>query len=133
MRNPARTKLGDRLDLAVAVVLSVPTLDEAAKLLGVSRRTLEREYNRPDFQAALRARTVRVADDVVAETVEKIKQLGPIAADAARDIITDETYDPSARASLIRFALEKSASLEERKHWQGILAQLDELASKAGA
>ena len=107
-----------------AVLLSADTIEEAARILGVSKRTMEREYARPEFQERLRARVNAVADDLVAETIEKVKALGPVAASAAGEIIENRDYEPGARASIIRYVLEKSFTLDERKFFQDLMDRL---------
>jgi len=121
-----RTGADRQLELAVAACLHFKTLAEAAAALGVSTRTLRRWYDLPAFQDKLRARSRSLADDLVSKTLERIKELGPKAAAAADDIVGDDEYDPSARASIIRHVLKTVTDLEERKFWQETLARLDE-------
>lgn len=126
MRKPKRSKLADRREIMAAVLLVAPSIEDAAKILGVSKRTMEREYARPEFQERLRARVNAVADDLVTQTVEKVKALGGVAAEAAGKIIKDADYEPGARASIIRFVLEKSFTLDDRKFFQGLIDKLPE-------
>lgn len=126
MRKPKRSKLADRREIMAAVLLVAPSIEEAAEILGVSKRTMEREYARPEFQERLRARVNAVADDLVTQTVEKVKALGGAAAEAAGAIIRDADYEPGARASIIRFVLEKSFTLDDRKFFQGLIDKLPE-------
>lgn len=127
-----RTNAERQLDLAVAACLYCQTLEAAAEALGVSVRTLRRWYDRPDFQTKLRARATSLSDDLVSKTLERIKELGPKAADVAEDILADETYDPGARASIVRFALDKVANLEDRKWWADVLARIDAAGQRLG-
>lgn len=127
-----RTNAERQLDLAVAACLYCQTLEAAAEALGVSVRTLRRWYDRPDFQEKLRARSSALADDLVSKTLERIKELGPKAADVAEDILDDDKYDPSARASIVRFVLDKVATLEERKWWSDVLARIEAAGQRLG-
>ena len=121
-----RTNADRQLELAVAACLHFKTLAEAAAALGVSTRTLRRWYDLPAFQDKLRSRSRSLADDLVSKTLERIKELGPKAADAAEGILEDDAHDPNARASIVRFVLSKVTDLEERKFWQETLAKLEE-------
>lgn len=115
-----------QIDLAVAAVLYCRTLGDAAKLLGVHVRTLQRWIDTPEFQQKHRLRVDQVADDMVGQTVKRLVELGPKAADAAESILEDDSHDPSARASIVRFVLDKVAGLEDRKFWQDTLARLED-------
>lgn len=115
-----------QLDLAVAAVLYARTLGDAAKLLGVHVRTLQRWIDTPAFQDKYRGRVDQVADDMVGQTVKRLVELGPKATDAAARILEDENHDPPARASIIRFVLDKVAGLEDRKFWQDTLRRLED-------
>lgn len=120
-----------QLDLAVAAVLYCRTLGDAAKLLGVHVRTLQNWINTPEFQEKHRARVDQVSDDMVAQTVKRLIELGTKATDAAEEILDDDDHDPNARASIVRFVIDKVAGLEDRKFWQETLARLEDVERRA--
>lgn len=115
-----------QLDLAVAAVLYSRTLGDAAKLLGVHVRTLQRWIDTPEFQAKHRSRVDQVSDDMVAQTVKRLIELGTKATKTAEEILDDDEHDPNARASIVRFVIDKVAGLEDRKFWQDTLARLED-------
>jgi hypothetical protein len=62
-------KLTRKQEQAIAALLTEPTLEQAAALAGVSKRTLEYWLARPDFQAAYRKARAAVLERTVGRLV----------------------------------------------------------------
>ncbi|MDQ3255393.1 MAG: transposase family protein [Acidobacteriota bacterium] len=73
------TKLTRKAEQAIAALLEHPTIDEAAKACGVSKRSLWRWLQRPDFQKRYREAQRAVVDAAVtklqAATVRAVETL----------------------------------------------------------
>jgi hypothetical protein len=102
-------KLSRRQDLAIASLLTCPTVLEAATLSGVAEITLYRWLKLEDFQAAYR----EARRAVVAQAIHSMQQACGEAVETLRTIMTDAGAPASARVSASKAVLEIVARAEE--------------------
>lgn len=89
---PRRSRYGELRDRAVVEVLTQPTMEDAARALGIGLATLKRWRERDDFAAALKAATDRIASkaaDDLDRYIEKVDRLG----DEALDVLAQTMRD----------------------------------------
>ncbi len=116
-------KLARKKELAVAALLSSPTIGAAAKKAGVAERTLRNWMELPDFREVyLKARR-----NVVEQVGARIQQAGSEAVATLRGVMSDSEAPASARVSAARVILElgyRSLELEDLSLRVGQLERL---------
>ena len=95
-------KLARKQELAVAALLSSPTIGAAAEKVGVAERTLRNWMELPDFRETyLKARR-----KVVEQVGARIQQAGSEAVATLRGVMSDSDAPASARVTAARVVLE---------------------------
>jgi transposase-like protein len=85
-------KFGRKQEEAIAALLSKGTVEEAARIAGIGKRTLSRWLQVPEFQAAYR----QARHDAFSQSVARLQQ-GSV---AAATVLLKLTLDPSTPASV---------------------------------
>jgi hypothetical protein len=111
---------------AIAALLSAPTLAQAAKKAGLSKATLYRWMQEPDFKAALRAARRGVVD----ATIGRLQAVTTEAVTALHKALTCTT--PTVRVSAARAILEFSFRSVELMDLEERLSALEQRVIEKG-
>jgi transposase-like protein len=107
---------------AIAVLLTVPTISEAAKHMGVGERTLFRWLQQDtDFQAAYR----EARRQAVQHAIARIQQATGKAVTTLEEVMTNPESPSSSRVSAARTVLEMAIKAIELKDLDGRVVALE--------
>ncbi len=101
MRGPGE-KLTRKQEIAIAALLTVPTIADAAHVASISEPTLWRWLQRKDFQTAYR----KARREAVSQAVAYLQRVAGEAVDTLRVVMRDSQKPASARISAARAVLE---------------------------
>ena len=87
---------------AIAALLTVPTMAEAAARCGISEKTLWRWSQNPEFAAAYRKAQQRLLESAI----NALRQAALTFADTLRIVAADASAPPASRATAARSGLE---------------------------
>jgi transposase-like protein len=103
----------DRFDrlapAAIASLLSLPTVEAAAKRIGVNERTLRRWLDRPDFQAQLRA----ARDQTLQHALNLLNGAAVGAVEVLKGIAGNKKMPPASRVRAANSILEQQRRISE--------------------
>jgi hypothetical protein len=103
MRGPGE-KLTRKQEVAIAALLTAPTIADAAQAATISEPTLWRWLQREDFQTAYR----HARREAVSQAVAYLQRVAGEAVDTLRAVMQDSQNPASARVSAARVVLELS-------------------------
>jgi hypothetical protein len=122
MRGPGE-KLTRKQEVAIAALLTAPTIADAAHASSISEPTLWRWLQREDFQTAYR----QARREVVSQAVAYLQQVAGEAVDTLRAVMQDAQKPASARVSAARAVLDLAirgvelegleARIQTREQW----------------
>jgi DNA-binding MurR/RpiR family transcriptional regulator len=101
MRGPAE-KLSRKREVAIAALLTAPTIADAADAASISEPTLWRWLQREDFQTAYR----QARREAVSQAVAYLQRVASDAVDTLRAVMQDSQKPASARVSAARAVLD---------------------------
>jgi DNA-binding MurR/RpiR family transcriptional regulator len=101
MRGPGE-KLTRKQEVAIAALLTAPTIADAAHAVSISEPTLWRWLQRKDFQTAYR----KARREAVSQAVAYLQRVAGEAVDTLRVVMRDSQKPASARISAARAVLE---------------------------
>ena len=108
-------KLSRKGEMAIAALLSHPSIPAAAKSIGVSEKSLWRWLKRHDFREAF----LEARRQVIRQSLTTIQTAMEEAVQTLRDVMNDPESPPASRVSsakaVIDFAL-KGLELEDLEH-----------------
>jgi uncharacterized protein YggE len=109
-------------DEAIAILLTVPTISEAAKHVGVGERTLFRWLQQDTaFQAAYR----EARRQAVQQAIARIQQATNTAVTTLEGVMTNPESPSSSRVSAARVVLEMALKAIEIEDLEGRVAALE--------
>jgi hypothetical protein len=108
-------------ELAVAALLSEPSIEAAAKLVGITGRTLQTWLTRPDF-LALWAEAKRM---VVQSATARLRSAMGRAVKTLEDVLDDKETPPAVRVTAARTILEMGFRSHEIEDLGERIAQLE--------
>ena len=117
-------KLPHKIDQAVVALMSKPSIEAAAKAIGVSGNTLLRWLKHPQFQAAYS--DTRVA--VYGQSVARLQNASGSAVETLIEIMRDKKKPPAVRVRAADLILTHAAGIGEMVNARA--AHVKELASK---
>jgi DNA-binding MurR/RpiR family transcriptional regulator len=129
MRGPGE-KLTRKQEVAIAALLTAPTIADAAHAASISEPTLWRWLQRDDFQAAYR----QARREAVSQAVAYLQRVAGEAVDTLRAVMQDAQKPASARVSAARAVLDlaiRGVELEDLEARIHVLEQ--SLADRMGA
>lgn len=95
-------KLSRKQEQAIAALLTYPTIEQAAKAVGVGETTLWRWLQDEDFQELYR----QAKREVVSQAITRLQQASCEAVEALREIINNAEAPAHARVSAAKAVLE---------------------------
>lgn len=122
-------KLSRKEELAIAALLSAPTLAEAAHTAGISEPTLWRWLQREEFQTAYRA----ARREAVSQAVAHLQHVCGEAVETLRGVMTNDEAPASARVSAAKTVLELSLKATELEDLAARVAALEAMLKQGGA
>ncbi len=118
---PSDGELTPKQEKVLSVLVSAPTVQQAAEKAGVGYRTLKRWLSENKaFQAAYKA----ALDEQLADGLRRSRQSMGTALDTLEGVMKDKTAPPQARVSAAKAALDVAVKLTEQLD---LVEKLDEL------
>jgi hypothetical protein len=117
-------KIGRKQEVAIAALLTQPTIQDAAAKAGVDGRTLKRWLALPDFQAAYRAARHEILDRTVVQLLGACKD----AVDTLKRNLHCGKYGPENRAAVA--ILELGNRLRATEEMEARIAALERIAEE---
>ena len=115
------SKFGRKQEEAIAALLTQRNLDEAAKAVDITARTLLRWMKEPEFGAAFR----EARRTAFSQAVGKLQQGAPAAATALLKIMLDSQTPASVRVRAAECILNQSAKAIELEDIEARVAELE--------
>lgn len=119
-------KLSRKQEQAIISLLSLPTIGEAAKNIGIGETTLWRWLQLPDFNERYRA----ARKQAVSQAVARLQQATTIAVDTLTNVMQDVESKDSARVAAAKTVLEMAFKAVEIEELQSKVEELEQLVSE---
>lgn len=116
---------GSKRDKAIMALLTQPTIQEAAKSIGISDTTLWRWMQEEEFST----RYKEAKQLAFNQAMGRLQQVSSIAVDTLQSVMEDETAPPSSRVSAAKTVLELSHKSFEIQELAEKIAELERLAN----
>lgn len=115
-------------DLALAALISEPTLGEAAKKVGISEVTLWRWLQDPEFQD--KYRTAR--RQAVSQSITQLQKISSEAVETLREVMNNKETPPASRVTAAKAVLEMAIKAVEVEDLAVRIEALEKAAEKEG-
>lgn len=115
-------KLSKKKELAIAAILTCPTLKDAAKQIGISEPTLFRWLQRSDFQESLK----QAKKQAVQQATSSLSQICHEAVHNLRKVMNDNTAPASSRVAAAKTVLDSGLRGIELEDLDARLANLEQ-------
>jgi hypothetical protein len=122
------TKFGRKMEEAVVALLTQRNVDEAAKSVGISTRTLLRWMKEPEFQTAYR----EARRTAYSQAVARLQQGTTAAATTLLKVMLDQSTPASVRVRAAECVMNHSAKAIEIEDVEARVTALEEAASEQG-
>jgi hypothetical protein len=122
------TKFGRKMEDAVVALLTQRNLEEAAKSVGISTRTMLRWMKEPEFKEAFR-KAKRASYD---QAVSRLQQAMPLAVQAMLKVLLDPNTPASVRVRAAEVIANHSHKAIEIEDVESRVAALEEAAGEQG-
>jgi len=116
-------KLSRKKESAIAALISLPTIGDAAKSVGVGEKTLFRWLKLPYFQEAYR----KARKEIVTQAIAQIQNSLSDAVKTLSDIMKDSGAPASARVTAARSIIDTAIKAVEIEDLEFRLSALEEL------
>lgn len=116
---------GSKRDKAIMALLMQPTIQEAAKSIGISDTTLWRWMQEEEFSTQYKEAKQLAFN----QAMGRLQQVSSIAVDTLQSVMEDETAPPSSRVSAAKTVLELSHKSFEIQELAEKIAELERLAN----
>jgi len=116
------------MELAIAALIGHRTLDEAAKVAGISIATLKRWMQLEEFKTAYQ----QARREVVLQANARIQQSAGAAATVLSKVMADPATPASVRARAAECILERANRSLEMEDLEGRVQRLEDLAQTRG-
>jgi transposase-like protein len=120
-------KLGQKMEPAIAALLSHRSVEEAARGVGVSANTLLRWMKEPEFQAACR----EARSKVLSQAIGRLQDAAGAAATTLLKIMLDPNVPGGTRLRAAEVVLEQAAKAGEMEDIEDRVAKLERTAGLA--
>lgn len=94
---------------AVVALLTEPTLQDAAKSVGVDRSTIYRWFQQPAFQVAYR----EARHQALSRATARLQQISSEAVEVLREVMNDQAAQPAARVGAAKTVLDMALEATE--------------------
>jgi len=122
------TKFGRKMEDAVAALLTQRNIDEAAKSVGISTRTMLRWMKEPEFKEAFRI-AKRASYD---QAVSRLQHAMPLAVQTMLKVLLDPATPPSVRVRAAEVVANHSHKAIEIEDVEARVTALEEAAGEQG-
>jgi transposase-like protein len=113
-------KFGRKKEAAIAALLTQRNIEEAARTVNVSARTLRRWMQLPEFQAEY----LQARQDVVRQTNAPLQQNSGVALSVLLKLTVDPTTPASVRSCNARYIVDRGNKSVEKESWEAIAARM---------
>lgn len=120
--NANGSKLTRKQESAIAALLTAPTIEAAAVVVGVGEVTLWRWMKLPEVQEAYRA----ARHEVVSQAIARLQRACSKAVDTLEEIMADQGAKDSARVNAAKAVLELSLKAGESEELVARVETLEE-------
>ena len=121
-------KFPRKLEEAIAALLTRPSVDEAARTIGVEPKTLRRWMRVPEFQASY----LRVRREAVTQALARMQQGSGAAATVIFKLMVDANVPASVRLRAAECLFQNAIKGVEIEDIEARLAAIEEAAQKSG-
>jgi DNA-binding transcriptional MerR regulator len=121
------SKLGGKMEQAIAALITSRNTEEAAKSVGVSTKTLLRWQKEPEFQKAYR----QARRAVHQQSVARLQQATGAAVTTLLKVLVDPTTPASVKVRAADSVLDHSAKAIELEDIEARVAELERQAEQA--
>ena len=126
--SPSSGKLGRKQEEAIVALLSQRSVDDAARIVNVTPRTLYRWMKEPEFDATYR-KTKRAA---FGQSIVRLHHLSSAAVSTLGKIMLDSTTPPSTRVRAADSILNHTAKAIEIEDVEARVSELERAAAFPG-
>ena len=123
------TKLGRKMEEAIAALLSQRNIDDAARMAGIGTRTLLRWMKLPVFDAAYRL----AKRQAYGQSVARMQQASSAAATTLLKVMVDPATPPSTRVRAAESILTHAAKAIEIEDVEARVTALEQAAASGAA
>jgi hypothetical protein len=120
-------KFAQKMEQAVAALLSHRNVDEAARLVGISANTLLRWMKEPEFDATYR----EARRTAVSQAIGRMQDAAGAAVTTVLKVMLDPNTPAGPRLRAAEIVLEQGAKVGEMKDLEERLAMLERMAGSA--
>jgi len=118
------SKFEQKMEQAIAALLSHRSVEDAARAVGISVNTLQRWMRTPEFQAALR----EARRKILSQAIGQLQNAANAAAKTVLKIMVDPTVPAGIRLRAAEVVLEQAVKAGEMEDTADRLAQLEQIA-----
>jgi hypothetical protein len=118
------TKFGQKMDEAIAALLTQRNLEEAAKVVGITSATLLNWMKEPEFDAAYR----KARRDAFGQSIARLQQAAGAAVSTLLKVMIDPNSPASTRVRAADSVLDHAAKAIEIEDLEVRLAALEQSA-----
>lgn len=119
-------KFTRKMEVAIAALISAPSIAEAAKLAGIAEVTLWRWMKDTEFQSYYR----EARKQAVSQAISKLQKSSSEAVDVLKEVAEDKEASPNARVSAAKTILEMALKASELEDVISRIEELEKLADK---
>ncbi len=120
-------KFEQKIEQAIAALLSHRSIEDAAREVGISANTLQRWIKEPEFQDELR----KARQAVFTHAIGRLQDAAGAAVSSLLRIMMDMSTPAATRLRAIEMVLEQAAKAGEMEDFEGRLTRLERAASSA--
>lgn len=117
-------KISRKQELAIAALLTAPTIDQAAKIAGIGSVTLRRWMQNPEFDDHYRA----ARREAVSQAIAQLQKASSEAVKVLRDVMGDNEAPHGNRVTAAKTVLEMSLKAIELEDLEVRVAELEAMA-----
>ena len=121
------TRIDQKMDQAIAALLSHRSVEEAARAAGIGTNTLLRWMKKPEFKAACR----EVRRTVLSHTVGRLQDAASAAATTVLKIMVDPNAPAATRLRAAEIVLDQAGKADEMEDIEDRVAKLEQTADLA--
>jgi hypothetical protein len=121
-------KIGQKMEQAIAALLSHRSVEEAARAAGIGTNTLRRWMQKPEFKAACR----EVRRTVLAHTIGRLQDAASAAATTVMKIMLDPNAPAATRLRAAEIVLDQATKGGDPEDIENRVAKLERAADLAG-
>jgi hypothetical protein len=118
------TRIDQKMEQAIAALLSHRSVEEAARAAGIGTNTLQRWMKKPEFKAAHR----EIRRTVLSHTIGRLQDAASAAATTVLKIMVDPNAPAATRLRAAEIVLDQAAKANEMEDIEDRVAKLEQTA-----